>query len=130
MFAASNNGLSVRAVDPTTPLAQGELIVSVEYPTAAQLTAAFPGYSAAYAALTAAAKTYTPTQFLARFLQPEISAIMAAAQTNPSVLSFVMQAAATPSIQLTDPLLLTGMTLLVSLGLLTSARSTAILTSP
>lgn len=54
-FAYSNNGFSWRAVQDSWPLANGEVLFETT-PTAAQLGAAFPGYSQASAQATLSAQ--------------------------------------------------------------------------
>ena len=69
----------------------------------------------------------TYLQFRALFTSAENSAIMAAAVQTPALLDWLLQAAGAQQIALADPIVKTGLDLLVSAGLITSDRETAIL---
>jgi len=68
-------------------------------------------------------------EFLQRFTDAELDGCLVAAQTNAIVRRFITFAEAAHEIIADDPETVAGMDYLVSLGLLTSARKTEILTA-
>ena len=71
--------------------------------------------------------TLSPLQFIARFTAAEQTAIATAGQSNAQISLFLTRAAAADYIDLADPQTSGGVEALVSAGLLTQARTTAIL---
>ena len=72
----------------------------------------------------------SPRNFMARFTTAESAAIATAAQTNASVLTFMLQVSAADYINVTDPRTIAGVNALVTAGLLTSSRAPVILALP
>lgn len=68
----------------------------------------------------------TPLDFLSRF-GPKQTAIMAAAQSNPTLLLLVTRASAAQEIDLADPEVRAGLDAIVAAGILTRVEADAIL---
>jgi hypothetical protein len=75
-----------------------------------------------------ASRQMSPLAFRALFTADEMSAIQTAALSNADMLGWLLQMSAAQYIDLDDPLTKAGLSFLVSVGLLTSSRKTAILT--
>jgi hypothetical protein len=73
------------------------------------------------------AQSWTAYQFLLRFTAEERAAFRAAAITDPNVADFQQLAQAAQEVVSDDPMTVSGMAYLVSVGLLTSARRDEIL---
>ena len=69
----------------------------------------------------------TPLEFLARFTAAEQLAIVTEGQTVPALMLWVLQAMGASYIDLTDPITIAGVNNLVTIGLITSDRVSAIL---
>lgn len=72
-------------------------------------------------------KVYTPYQFLSKFTQDERIAIRKAAQVDDRLSDFMYLLEHASEIQTTDPNLISGLSALVSAGLLTAQRKDEIL---
>jgi hypothetical protein len=72
--------------------------------------------------------TMSPLEFMARFTANEQTAIATAAQANASVLLWMLKLSGATFVDLADPQTKAGIDALVTAGLLTAERETAILT--
>lgn len=70
----------------------------------------------------------SPLHFMERFTAEESTGIAAAVVTSPAVMLWMLKTAAAKEIDLTDQLTIDGLEALVTAGLLTEARKTALLT--
>ena len=128
MFAYSNNGLTMRAIDQGMPLAVGEVIFA-DYATTAQLTQAFPNYVTALAAATKPAYVPpTPRQWLERLSTATQLSLETAALTNAQVSLWLRKATGNPTIDVTLQETKDGVAAMVTAGLLTAADQTTLLT--
>lgn len=86
------------------------------------------GYPAGWPALAAHPTLLTPLEFMARFTPAEQTALAAAAQSNATILLFMLQMAAATTIDLTSPLTQEGVQGLGTAGLIAEGRAATIMT--